>query len=570
MAMIVGIPHRSSTRSGWVVARPLAYLVQAALLSSTVLLPAAKAAVTNEGTLKVDVQSPFFGDVLYRINQQQYFSALTAVMVSQERNRLTPNDADAELLRGGMLLNNGLHREAGQVFERLTERGVDAVTRRRAWLLLAKARYQRGLPQEAAQALSHVDGALSPEQEDERVLLLAQINLSTGQFQAAAETLKQLAAREQGSKVDDLGDSETQRNSRYARFNLGVAQVRGNDVAGGMQTLDALGQASANNEEMRALRDQANVALGFSALQANQPENAKHFLERVRLKSVLANKALLGFGWADLELKNPTAALVPWEELVSRDPGDAAVLEGRLAYPYALAQAGQTQNALTQYEEALRQFDAEALRLEESIKVLRSSTWLEQALALQPGEEMGWNIRIPKIPAIPHAAHLNTVFAQDAFQQAFRDQRDLQFLYNNLSAWQAKLDAQLEATRYRTQVVEPRIARLRAEAERTRQPEAIQRANRLLAVNQSEQTRATADEQRLQQALERVQRSLTEVAAMRDARLRALQDLAVDALVKQQQRLASYTTQARFGLAQMYDRALKDTSNQGGPRATSR
>jgi hypothetical protein len=44
----------------------------------------------------------------------------------------------------------------------------------------------------------------------------------------------------------------------------------------------------------------------------------------------------------------------------------------------------------------------------------------------------------------------------------------------------------------------------------------------------------------------------------------------VKVLTQQQQRLVGYTTQARFGLAQMYDRALKEKSTQEGSRATSR
>ena len=52
------------------------------------------------------------------------------------------------------------------------------------------------------------------------------------------------------------------------------------------------------DEEFRSLRDRANVALGFTALTEGDPKAARSYLERVRLKSLQSNKALLGFGWA--------------------------------------------------------------------------------------------------------------------------------------------------------------------------------------------------------------------------------------------------------------------------------
>ena len=44
------------------------------------------------------------------------------------------------------------------------------------------------------------------------------------------------------------------------------------------------GMAPAPDEEARSLRDKANVALGFSALQSGQPDLARRSLQRVRLE----------------------------------------------------------------------------------------------------------------------------------------------------------------------------------------------------------------------------------------------------------------------------------------------
>jgi len=48
----------------------------------------------------------------------------------------------------------------------------------------------------------------------------------------------------------------------YLRINRGIALLRAGDVEGGRAVLDTLGKQDADNEELRALRDRANLGLG--------------------------------------------------------------------------------------------------------------------------------------------------------------------------------------------------------------------------------------------------------------------------------------------------------------------
>src|SRR2546430_10943713 len=90
--------------------------------------------------------------------------------------------------------------------------------------------------------------------------------------------------------------------SAYARFNLGVALVRNGRLDDADPFLSAVGTMFAATAELAALRDRANLALGFAYLQANQPARARAPLARVRLNGPYSNKALLGFGWAEAAL----------------------------------------------------------------------------------------------------------------------------------------------------------------------------------------------------------------------------------------------------------------------------
>jgi hypothetical protein len=442
-------------------------------------------------------------------------------------------------------------------------------------------------------------------------------------------------------------------SSRYARYNLGVALLKLNDtprsVARGMAILDDLGRMPAEDEEFRSLRDRANVALGFTALTEGDAKLARSYLERVRLKSLQSNKALLGFGWAADSLKDPKLALVPWIELAGRDVGDSAALEARIAVPYAYVKLGAYGQALDHYNAAIAAFEEESKALKESIVALRSAKWIDTMIDANPGDEMGWFWRLGDLPEVPHAAHLSQVLAQHEFQEAFKNYRDLRYLAKNLDDWKSKLgifDAMLEARRKafadklppvqarvgdtgiellakRRDAVAEEIARGEqagdgvafadakeldllervktlqsaldapsAEAEVTALRDRVRLASGLLSwqLAKKQTDRAWA----LQKEMQRIDAELVEirrrdaellaaqkeeparferfgqriaaltpllnvmiprVAALSREQQKAVQDVAVAELTRQQERLADYTTQARFAVAQLYDRA---------------
>ena len=127
----------------------------------------------------------------------------------------------------------------------------------------------------------------------------------------------------------------------------------------------------------------------------------------MRLSSLQANKALLGYGWAAAELKNPKQALVPWTELAQRDPSDAAVLEARIAVPYAYAELGARGQALERYNEAIAAFDARERRRSTVDRLDPRRQAARPACSnATPAASMGWFWNIRALPAMPHAGHL--------------------------------------------------------------------------------------------------------------------------------------------------------------------
>ena len=584
------------------------------------------------------IKALHYGDTLFSFFQDKHFSAITGLMTSQHFNRLAPHGDEAEVLRGGLLLSYGVHDEAGQIFASLIEKGAAPSVRDRAWFYLAKIRYQRGFNDQAEAALARIEGRLPTALVEERGLLQAQLLMSRNDYAGAAKILSAMS-------------SDPKKTSPFTRFNLGIALVKSGDMASGVSLLDEIGRAAADNEEQRSLRDRANLALGVAALQGQRADEARRLLERVRINSLHANKALLGFGWASAVQKQPAMALVSWNELAGRDASDPAVLEARIALPFAHAEMGAYGQSLKLYEQAVGEFDSENQRLEASIAAIRSGKLIEGLLERNPADEMGWFGNLRKLPEMPHAAHLSQVLAQHEFQEAFKNVRDLRFLENNLAQWRDTLGvfremlehrkaayaARLQPTRDGAQAQAAALADLRQRRDRVAtelgdaaivadgvaladakqrdllvrveglqsalkkqsdNPEIAALAERIrlsagvlawelaeayparrwtaqknMALIDRQLEQATQREAALAQAqrdeparferfaarIDSLARQLEitapRVAALTREQQRAAEQVAEAALVNQKERLVAYTTQARFEIAQLMDRA---------------
>ena len=378
-----------------------------------------------------------FGDVLFLYFQQDDahdFEALTRVLAYQHWGRMPHHSEDAELIAGSLYLQEGMHNEAGEIFQRLLTDNVSSGVRNRAWLYLAQVWYARGYYDRAEGALRKVNGRMSPDYEAQKELLLANVFMHQGKYDDAIELLTAW----RGGPIW----------SAYARFNLGVALVRANRLADADPFLSAVGTMIATGPELAALRDRANLALGFAYLQADQPERARVPLERVRLNGPYSNKALLGTGWAQAALGDYQAALTPWMELRGRDVLDAAVQESYLAVPYAFMKMNANAQSAEYYESAVTSFDNESTRLDAAIAHIRQGDMLREVLASGPAHTAtdtpllhGWFRDLRELPRTAEAPYLYTVLAGHAFQEGVKNYRDMVYLGTTLERWGDSMDA---------------------------------------------------------------------------------------------------------------------------------
>ncbi len=415
--------------------------------------------------LPAAVKDPHYGAVLYEFYQQNYFSATVNLLTAQQLKRLKHHDADSELLLGGLYLSYGLHSDAEKIFTKLIDDAVMPEVRDRAWFYLGKIRYQKQLFTEAETALSRVGDALDESLQEEFRILKANLLMAQEKYTEAATALEGLVANEGEQKAN------------YARFNLGVALIRASrknadqekgehkkddrEVVG-MNLLREVAELKSSASDQKALRDKANLVLGFSLIDT-MPVVAKQFLQRVRLQGPFSNKALLGLGWAEVKLQRYEAALVPWEELATRERTDPAVFEALLGKGNALERLRAFPQAMQSYKNAIAIFERELDALNNTVVAVKEGRLWADLLGQVSRTEMGWFWEAELLPDTPEARYLPVVMAEHGFHEAIKNLRDLWFLDRNLGRWVSEVPALEDMLALRRATYEAQLDKLTPE-----------------------------------------------------------------------------------------------------------
>jgi DNA uptake protein ComE-like DNA-binding protein len=388
------------------------------LLTASLILP-----ISVHSAVKVgepgELRDLHYGEVLFQLYQQNYFEAIVHLLSARKQGLMKAYEDEPELLLGGLYLAYGMPDPAETLFQRVLEKSASPELQSRAWLQLAKARHRRDDSQAAEKALNKVGKGLKPAENDESVNLLGLIQLQRNEDRAALDTL---------NKLKDESDW-----SLYADFNQAIAHLRQGEQKQALDLLHKVGDTEAASEEMKAVKDRANLLLGYLMLEAKQPDAALQALQKVRLHGPSSSQALLGAGWASLQQNKPDQALVPWQMLAARTTNEPAVLEVQLAIPYALAQLQAEQQSLQGYNDAIARFSASIGDIDRAMQTIQQSGFPDNLL----NDTQQADDKNPDESALQ--AQLPLLLSKNAFQERLQDYRDLRQLERNLQGWQEKI-----------------------------------------------------------------------------------------------------------------------------------
>lgn len=435
-----------------------------------------------------------WGEVLFEHYQGRGTAALVRLAVADARGELHHHRGEGDLLRGGLYLAWGLRDEAATIFETLLAATAPPVQSDQAWYWLARIHYERAEPAKARAALGRIGAALPAVMVADRVDLEGRVLLALGDYEAAVRLLAK--ARQPGAWQP------------FADFNRAVALARNGREQEAAVLLDRLGRTRARSVELAHLRDRANLALGLARLEAGDAQGARTALDRVRLESPLAARALLAAGWAEAEQARYREALGPWQRLAERPDLGGAALEALLAMPWAWFQLGETGESVRGYRLAAEACEAELERLAGARRLADGEALLKVALAQDP---MSGDTRL--------GGFLYGLAAEHPFRAAASDLRDLQALRDNLLEWQQSLVALRDivvARRARFDSVAPPVERQLASDDLAVLEQRVEEsAGRLKAVRVggSPEDLASAAERRLLLRLEQLEARIASLPA---------------------------------------------------------
>lgn len=530
-----------------------------------------------------EVRDPHFGEAVFEYYQDKYFSAATDLLAAQATRTLQQRNYEEQLLLGDLYLAYGLHRRAGRLFSEIIEKQAPPDISARAHFYLAKTWYERGYLKEAQDTLLNVRDTLPVELMDERRVLLALALMKQNRYGEAVGVLSQLHGKSDWAV--------------YARYNMGVGLIQIGRTKEGVAQLEKIARMRTSRTDIKTLQDRANLALGFTFLGVPDPQRAKSYFGEVRLNGPFSGRALLGIGWALSARGKHKQSLVPWMELLKSPDFDVAVLESLLAVPYAFTELGAYKQALQHYERAITVYNAEIGRLEKVIESLRAGELLAVVVPPDADSEKRRLGSEEELPDTPENRYLIQLFASHDFHQALRSYRDLRALSRNLDCWSAIISVEDgQELRKSLKTVKEKIAdadgALAAPAQQPDcgrlnsarhwqftndyKPNLLRMANggtqpqqlaggAQLSASPAEHVQRTADVDavelgaRIAPLRVRVAQLQTEIDLAAQAHERYLQGLAALELEHQKQRLRTYVTQARFGIAQVYDRASRDS-----------
>lgn len=479
--------HHLQTLARRFFAARMAWVVVAGLLFS---------GLAHAEIIWFDIKDPSIKDALFDSYRGRHFSAITRLQMAQKLGRVHEQE-QAGLVLGGLYLAYGFHDQAATIFETFLTADQPKEVRDQAWYFLAKTRYQRGDFKGALQALAKVQDTLDFGLTQERLLLEATILLKQEKFIDALKILKGINER------SDWG--------LYAKFNRGVAVYRLGREKEGIAILDEIGSITGGDKETVAIRDKANLVLGYGFLDKNNPQAARVYLERMKLSGPYANKALLALGRSYSDRKEHKQSLVPWLKLIERYPSDPAVQDALMAVPYAFGQLEAYKQSLEYYERAMVAFQGEIEKINSAADAVGGGKMLEGMIQVsqleQYGEDKG---KLKSVLDTPEGRYLLPLLASYEFREALDNFTALRVSLGKLEHWSAIIGTYENLSADKRKDYEARISRVQSK-----------------------------------------------VILLVEKYRHYLQSMAYKELERRKERLVNYFNEARFSVAQIYDYAAK-------------
>src|SRR5215469_15624791 len=159
------------------------------------------AAVAARPSVAADLSDLYFGEALYQAYQGQYFGALERLDAELAQHRrvdepeldsLQFHIRQADFSVGDFELRYRMHLRAGRAIKQVLDADVDQPVKNDAAYRLARIEFQNDQPEDALHALERIQGTVPDNIRDDVEFLRANVYLAVGRPADAADVLKRL------------------------------------------------------------------------------------------------------------------------------------------------------------------------------------------------------------------------------------------------------------------------------------------------------------------------------------------------------------------------------------------
>ncbi len=295
---------------------------------------------------------------------------------ASQKKYLDALDTEPQFYLAQAYIAIGLANEAIEVYTNIAKREKKGSSADTARLEVAKLSIDQGHFEQARSAIKNIGRGLNKTQKTEHKLVQALLFLHDKQAKKAIKS------------VPKMKHNSTW--ATYHRYNIGVTLLSHHKNTRGAVILGELGGLDIEDHPpLQALKDQANLALGFSLTQLGKTKQARKYLSRISLGTPASNQALLGMGWAYSAEGTQERALVYWTELSSRPIASTYYYESLLAVPFGFARAKAYNQAAEAYEMAIVQLEEDRRSLDKLIPEIQEGK-LSNLLNANADSEFDW------------------------------------------------------------------------------------------------------------------------------------------------------------------------------------
>jgi hypothetical protein len=341
-----------------------------------------------------------YQQVLYEYYQGNFSLALTQMAILEQKfpngltqipDSLSGYQVEPELLKGGISLAYGLDNQAANIFLRLLKNNIKPDVTAYSWLLLGKTYYQKRQFSDAAHAFQQIkphtaDEFFEPSTRDNWLYMQSQLHgflLEQGTNTTDIQWLQQLSE-------NSIYRDYVQYNQALALLQKGnnqqaisvLSTLINNDNSFVSRWMDWADPLFSDNDapnvdaERDAIRDRANLTLGYTLLQNAEPFEAFRVFENIRTDGLDAEAALLGYGWAAAKKDELQTALAIWQRLILMPQNSEYTLEAYLASAYAYENAFAPRQSLQVLQLGLDRFKQALVNLNQAEKEVKQRQFI--------------------------------------------------------------------------------------------------------------------------------------------------------------------------------------------------